>query len=176
MAEDTEKPAGAAVGGDGAGSGQDKAPQLRIISQYVKDLSFENPNAPASVQAGESAPKIEASVDVQAKKQGDTDFEVILKISINAKRGDQVAFIAELLYGGLFRLQNIPDEQLQPVVLIECPRQLFPFARRVIADTIRDGGYPPLLLDPIDFAALYQQQVRARQNQKTAAAPNPAAN
>jgi len=149
-------------GADPGAADPAKAPQLRILTQYVKDLSFENPNAPSAITANPEAPKIEASVDVQAKKHGGSDFEVLLKITVNAKRGENVAFIAELLYGGLFRLQNIPDEQKQPVILIECPRQLFPFARRVIADTIRDGGYPPLLLDPIDFVALYQQQMRGR--------------
>ena len=143
--------------------GTERPPQLRIIAQYVKDLSFENPNAPASLGAKQVTPKIDASVDVQAKRESDTDFEVTLKISVTAKRADKTAFIAELMYAGLFRLQNIPDDQKQPIVLIECPRQLFPFARRVVADTIRDGGFPPLLLDPIDFAALYQRQMEARQ-------------
>jgi preprotein translocase subunit SecB len=160
---DQEPEASPTDGNGGAVPDPAKAPQLRILNQYVKDLSFENPNSPASLTGNQDAPKIEASVDVQAKKQSvDTDFEVLLKITVSAKRGETVAFIAELQYGGVFRLQNIPDEQKQPVVLIECPRQLFPFARRVIADTIRDGGYPPLLLDPIDFVALYQQQMKAR--------------
>ncbi len=165
MAE-SEPDASKSDGANGSKADPKPAPQLRIIAQYVKDLSFENPNAPGSLGADQDAPKIDASVDVQAKRVSDTDFEVTLKVSITAKRGDVVAFITELLYAGLFRLQNIPDDQKQPIVLIECPRQLFPFARRVVADTIRDGGYPPLLLDPIDFAALYQQQMAARQAQQ----------
>jgi len=162
-------------GGNGeAAADPSKSPQLRILNQYVKDLSFENPNAPAALTGTPDAPKIEASVDVQAKKHSDSDYEVLLKITVSAKRAEAVSFITELIYGGLFRLQNIPEEQKQPVILIECPRQLFPFARRVIADTIRDGGYPPLLLDPIDFLALYQQQMKSRGGQaaKPTAAPS----
>lgn len=154
--------------------GTEPPPQLRIIAQYVKDLSFENPHAPASLGANQEAPKIDASVDVQAKRESDTDFEVTLKISVTAKRADRTAFIIELLYAGLFRLQNISDDQKQPIVLIECPRQLFPFARRVVADAIRDGGFPPLLLDPIDFAALYQKQMEARQARKDKKSAQPA--
>ena len=164
----------------GASKGDAKQPpQLRIIAQYVKDLSFENPHAPASLGANQETPKIDASVDVQAKRESDTDFEVTIKISVTAKRADRTAFIIELLYAGLFRLQNIADNKKQPIVLIECPRQLFPFARRVVADAIRDGGFPPLLLDPIDFAALYQKQMdtqQARQNEKTAAPAPPTVN
>ncbi len=162
MASD-ERPTTGRQGNGGAQpeGGGETQPQLRLLAQYVKDLSFENPNAPAALAGGGGSPKIDISVDVQAARRGDTEFEVDLKIAATAKRDKDVAFIVELSYGGLFQLSNIPAEQLQPVVLIECPRLLFPFARRVLADATRDGGFPPLMIDPIDFVALYQRQLAA---------------
>lgn len=149
-----------------------KLPRLQIVAQYVKDLSFENPNAPTSLMGGKGNPAINVSVDVQAKHRGGEEYESDLRISVSAKLEDETTvFIAELVYGGVFRLSNIPENQLQPVVLIECPRLLFPFARRVLADATRDGGFPPLMLDPIDFAALYQQQLTARGEGATGGAP-----
>ena len=121
------------------------------MAQYVKDLSFENPNAPDSLAGGKDGPQMNASVNVQAKQRNQNEFECDLKIDVSAKSGEDVVFIAELIYSGIFQLTNIPQEQVQQIVFIECPRQLFPFARRVIADATRDGGFPPLLLDPIDF-------------------------
>jgi len=138
-------------------------PRLQIAAQYIKDFSFENPNAPDSLVSGQSNPSINVSVDVQAKRRSEEEYESDLKISVNASRDDgSVVFIVELVYGGVFRLSNIPNNQIQPVILIECPRLLFPFARRILADATRDGGFPPLMLDPIDFAALYQQQMQAQ--------------
>jgi preprotein translocase subunit SecB len=131
-------------------------PQFGILAQYVRDLSFENPNAPASLAAGR-APQIEVGVDVRAQNLGEERFEIELKINATAKHDDRVAFVVELSYAGLFAIRNVPQESLQPVCLIEGPRILFPFARRVLADATRDGGFPPLLLDPIDFAALFRQ-------------------
>lgn len=154
---------GSGAAGNGA-TETEAAPQLRLLVQYVKDLSFENPHAPDTLAGAAQAPKINIGVDVQAKRRSDEDFEVDLKLSATANQeDDQVVFIAELVYGGVFKLLNIPDNQLQPVVLIECPRLLFPFARRILADATRDGGFPPLLVDPIDFAALFRQQVEAQQ-------------
>lgn len=152
-----------AAGRQGNGGAQPAAsrepqPQLRLLAQYVKDLSFENPGAPASLAASQGAPKIDIAVDVQAARRSDTEFEVDLKIAATAKRDKDIAFIVELSYGGLFHLSHIPAAQLQPVALIECPRLLFPFARRVLADATRDGGFPPLMIDPIDFGALYRSQ------------------
>lgn len=129
-------------------------PSLQIMVQYVRDLSFENPGAP---NFGGIQPEIGVNANVGARKLSDTDFEVGLKFRIEAKSEDTVQFIAELEYCGVFRLMNIPEEEIRPVMLIEAPRQLFPFARRVLADATRDGGYPPIMLDPIDFLALYQQ-------------------
>ncbi|WP_353217117.1 protein-export chaperone SecB [Sandarakinorhabdus sp.] len=132
-------------------------PQVAIITQYVKDLSFENPNAPASLQT-QGQPSIDVNVGVNARKVADNVFEVELKITAKAEVDGSPTFIVDLVYGGLFGLQNVPDEALEPFCIIEAPRILFPFARRIIADSVRDGGYPPLMLDPIDFGALYMSQ------------------
>ncbi len=137
--------------------GLDTQPQVGILAQYVKDLSFENPNAPRSFQM-EGQPQIEVNVNVNARRAGDDVFEVELKITASAKHDEGTAFAVELLYGGVFGLRNVPDEALEPFLIVEAPRLLFPFARRIIADATRDGGFPPLLLEPIDFAALYMAQ------------------
>ena len=140
------------------------APSLQIMVQYVRDMSFENPGAP-NFAAGAN-PQIGVNANVGARKLSDTDYEVGLKFRIEAtaqNEGEQadadgqIQFIAELEYCGVFRLQNIAEADIKPVLLIEAPRQLFPFARRVLADATRDGGYPPIMLDPIDWLALYQQ-------------------
>lgn len=133
-------------------------PQVSILVQYTKDLSFENPNAPMSLQAG-GQPKIEVNVAVNAKRAGEGVFEAELKITAKATtEDDNTSFVVELVYAGLFGLTNVPDEALEPFLIIEAPRILFPFARRIIADTTRDGGFPPLMLDPIDFGSLYMAQ------------------
>ncbi|WP_439816383.1 protein-export chaperone SecB [Zavarzinia sp. CC-PAN008] len=148
-----------------AGNGGQPNPnavQVGILAQYVRDLSFENPNAPQSL-AMSSAPRIEVAVDVQARRAGTDRFEVELKIQATAKNDDRVAFVCELSYAGLFSLRNIPEESVQPFLLIECPRLIFPFARRIVADATRDGGFPPVMLDPIDFATLYRQRMAQAQ-------------
>jgi preprotein translocase subunit SecB len=138
-------------------------PQLRILTQYVKDLSFENPGAPESTRGDAGAPNIDLAIDVQARTIQSDMFEVVLHFEARATRGEEVAFIAELAYAGLFGMRNIRDEEREPFLLIECPRLIFPFARRILADTTRDGGFPPLMLDPVDFAGLYRQQLAKRQ-------------
>jgi preprotein translocase subunit SecB len=131
-------------------------PQVAIMAQYIKDLSFENPGAPALMSQG---PQIDLGVDLQARR-GDTEhFEVELKLRVTAKHGDKTAFLLELSYAGLFRIAGVPDEMLQPLLLIQAPHMLFPFARRIVADVVRDGGMPPLMVDPIDFAGLYQSKL-----------------
>jgi len=142
---------------NGFDAGPGELPQVSILTQYIKDLSFENPNAPGSLQS-ETAPRIDINVNVNAKRGGDNVYEVELKINAKAMTGDQVSFVIDLLYAGLFGLSNVPDEALEPFLLIEAPRIIFPFARRIIADSVRDGGFPPLMLDPIDFASLYMAQ------------------
>ncbi|MES1991930.1 MAG: protein-export chaperone SecB [Pseudomonadota bacterium] len=133
-------------------------PQFRVLTQYVKDLSFENPNAPQSLGPIADQPQIDVRVDVGVGRLSDTDYEVKLSIGIDAKAKQGIMFVVELEYCGLFRLANIPADNIEPILLIECPRQIFPFVRRVIADVTRDGGFPPLMIDPIDFVGLYQQR------------------
>ncbi|OYW83785.1 MAG: protein-export chaperone SecB [Hyphomonas sp. 32-62-5] len=134
------------------------APSLRVLGQYVKDLSFENPGHPP-VQA---QPNIDLGIDVGAAPHADGNglFEVSLKLSAKALAGDTTLFITELDYAGLFQLSNVTEKQVEPMLLIECPRLLFPFARRIIAEITREGGFPPLMIDPVDFVQLYQAQYR----------------
>ncbi|MCS6877148.1 MAG: protein-export chaperone SecB [Geminicoccaceae bacterium] len=144
----------------GAGEeAQANQPRLSILTQYVKDLSFENPRAPMGLAPGQPRPEIQISVDTNARQVGEQHYEVVLQINIDAKSGETPFFLLELAYGGVFMLANIPEDAIQPLLLIECPRILFPFARRIIADMTRDGGLPPLLLDPIDFATLYRRRL-----------------
>jgi preprotein translocase subunit SecB len=141
-----------------------------VLVQYVKDLSFENPNAPRSLQPRQNPPEIGIQVNVNAKQMSPDDFEVSVTLEASATENDEVLFKLEVDYGGVFRLLNIPAEQVHPIVMIECPRLLFPFLRQVVADATRNGGFPPLYIDPIDFFALYQQ--RAAQAQQTPANAN----
>ncbi len=152
----------------------DAAPQIRVLAQYVRDLSFENPDAPNTLRGGLAAPNIDLSIDVQARKAAEDAYEVDLYIKAEAKRDGKVVFIGELKYGGLFQFVNIPAESIEPLLLIECPRMLFPFSRRIMADVSRDGGFPPLFIDPIDFASLYAQQ-RGKAAAGDAKTPAPAA-
>lgn len=145
-------------------NGEDTAPAVGLISQYVKDFSFENPNAPAVYQ-WQSQPQIDVQFNIGANQLADDVHEVVLKIDVKAESDDQVAFQVELAYAGLFGLRNIPEDQVQPFLLAEAPRLIFPFARRVLADAVRDGGFPPLMLEPIDFGALYMQQAQASEGQ-----------
>jgi len=143
--------------------------QIQVLAQYVKDLSFENPAAPLSLQG--QKPALEVGVDVQARGLGVDQYEVSIRIRADAKSANQTIFVCELTYAGVFMLKNLAQENVQPVLLIECPRQLFPFARRVVADTTRDGGFPPLLLDPIDFLTLYRAQMAQQRAQQPQATP-----
>ena len=141
-------------------------PQVGVISQYVKDLSFENPSAPAVFQ-WQGQPHIDVQFNIGAQQVADELHEVALKIEVTATATEGTAFKADVLYAGLFAIRNLPSEQLQPFLLAEAPRILFPFARRVIADQVRDGGCPPLMLDPSDFATLYLQRQAQLQAQQT---------
>jgi preprotein translocase subunit SecB len=153
---------------DTNGPAAEGAPALNCMVQYCKDLSFENPNAPRSLGPQEAAPAINIQVNVNARQLAESDFEVELLMEGSAGEGANVLFKFELTYSGVFRLVNIPADNRHPVVMIECPRLLFPFARQIVADSVRNGGFPPLYLDPIDFAALYAQ--RAAQEQGLAQA------
>ena len=138
-------------------NGEDTMPAVGIITQYVKDLSFENPNAPMIFQS-QAQPQIDVQFNIASAVIGEDVYEVVLKVEAKATADGQVAFQIELSYAGLFGIRNVPEEQLQPFLLAEAPRLLFPFARRVIADATRDGNYPPLMLEPIDFTGLYLAQ------------------
>ncbi len=160
--------AGVAPAGSAA---QPSAPQIGIQSQYVKDLSFENPGAPGSLVGATEPPDIRVNVEVQARALQTDSYEVALHITASGKNGQTTLFIVDLTYGAVCRVVGVPKDSIQPVLLVECPRLLFPFARRVLSDATRDGGFPPLMLNPIDFLSLYRQQ---QQNQ-SAAADTPAA-
>ncbi len=134
----------------------EQQPTVGIVAQYIKDLSFENPGAPALMNQG---PQIDLGVDLQARRGDAEHFEVLLKLQVTAKAGDKTVFLLELAYAGLFRIVGVPEDMLQPLLLIQAPHMLFPFARRIVADVVRDGGMPPLMVDPIDFAALYQTKL-----------------
>ena len=151
-----------------AGANPANAPRLSVVSQYVKDLSFENPRAPQGAGQGSPRPEIQVSVDVRAQQVGQENYEVVLEVKLDAKSGDTAMFVLELAYGGVFAIANVPQEQMQLLLLIQCPVLLFPFARRIVADVTRDGGLPPLMLDPIDFAALYRHRLAQAQQQQQA--------
>lgn len=146
-------------------NGADTSPQVGILAQYVKDLSFENPNAPRSFQM-EGQPRVEVNVNVGARRAGEDVYEVDLRINATARFDEGVAYAVDLLYGGVFGLRNLPEEAMEPFLLVEAPRLLFPFARRIVADCTRDGGFAPLLLDPIDFVALFMAQREAAAGQQ----------
>ena len=151
-------------------AGAKTAPQgmsLAVNAQYIKDLSFENPRAPSSLVASGTQPQIDVNVNVDARGLQPNIYEVTLSIRADAKIGGEPGFITELEYAGVFTLTGAPEDTVRPVLLIECPRLLFPFARQIVADVTRDGGFPPLFLNPIDFVSLYRRQF-ALQEQPTA--------
>ncbi|MBU4531776.1 MAG: protein-export chaperone SecB [Hoeflea sp.] len=162
----TDKSAGAAT--DSKGNGE--AATLNVLAQYIKDLSFENPGAPKSLGPREKAPNININVNVNANPISETEFDVLLTMSAEAKSGDAVVFNVELVYGGVFRVANFPQEHMLPLLFIECPRILFPFARQIIADATRNGGFPPLLIDPIDFGQMFQQRMAEEKTKAQVAA------
>jgi preprotein translocase subunit SecB len=145
------------------GAQQNQA-QLTVLGQYIKDFSFENPNAPRSLTPSQTQPAINIQINVGAQQLAQTDFEVSLNLEGKAENAGTVLFAFDLTFAGVFRVQNVPAETLQPLVMIECPRLLFPFAREIVATSVRNGGFPPLLLDPVDFVALYQQRVAQMQS------------
>jgi preprotein translocase subunit SecB len=156
------------------GHAPQNAPSLQCLAQYTKDFSFENPNAPRSLQPQPQPPNISIQVNVNAKPLAEGDVEVELLIEGKAGDAPNLIFAFELVYGGVFRLSNIPQENVHPVIMIECPRLLFPFGRQIIADAVRQGGFPPLFIDPIDFASIYQQ--RTAETAPAGSAPLPTSN
>ena len=155
----------------GQGAPQVAGAQLNVLGQYIKDLSFESPAAPEVLQTPPPNPQLQVTVNVNAVSKSDENYEVVLNIEVHAKGDTGVIYNVELFYAGMFRLRGVPQNMLQPVLFIDCPAILFPFVRRVLADITRDGGFPPLMLDPIDFGRLYAQNLarapRARQQTRS---------
>jgi preprotein translocase subunit SecB len=153
MADDSKDNGGT---GAGAAQGDGQPPSIQIAAQYIKDLSFENPSMGINVRQ----PQIEFSVDMQARRmQENGPYEVVMKLRVSANQDDKTIFLLEMAYGGIFILERVPEEAVQPILLIECPRMMFPFVRRIIADLVSDGGLPPLMIEPIDFAQLYRNRL-----------------
>jgi preprotein translocase subunit SecB len=150
-------------------NGEDTSPAIGFVSQYVKDLSVENPNAPDSFQWTE-APELQVEFNIAARTFAPELHEVELKIKATSKTSQGLAYLVELAFGGLIAMRNIPDDQAHPFLFAEAPRLLFPFARRIMADAVRDAGYPPLMLEPIDFNGLYFAQLQQQQAEAAAAA------
>ena len=153
------------------------APQVRmsVMAQFVRDMSFENVVAQKGVSGTDVQPDIQVAVSLDARKrQVDQQYEIVTKYKVTSKNkatGD-VLFLLEVDYGGVFHVEGVPDDQLHPFLLIECPRMLFPFVRRIISDVTRDGGFPPLNIDSVDFLALYRQEMARRAQAQAQAVPN----
>lgn len=175
-------------GGNGAGgatnggaateeTGEEKpAPEIRMLAQYIKDVSFENPRVPDHLPQNYTSPEININVNVNARAldSDSSDFEVELGLEARGQQDGQTIFLVELVYGARIMLKNVPDEMKPPLTLIEGPRMIFPFARRILADLVRDGGFPPLLIEPIDFGALYRhrmEQMQAKEDGEASSDP-----
>lgn len=152
------------------GAATPQIPQMKVLGQFIKDMSFENILARKPV-SGQVQPDIQVQVALDGRKGGaENQYEVVSKFNITSKNkgSDDVLFVLEIEYAGLFQIENIADEQLHPFLMIECPRMVFPFVRRIVSDITRDGGFPPLNLDNIDFVQLYRQQLAQRQQEQAA--------
>ena len=143
--------------------GGDTAQQLLVNAQYIKDLSFENPRAPQSLTQMNSPPAVDISLDVKAENLGPDTYEVVLTVNAGAKVQNDQLFLLELVYGAVVTVRNVPQDMLAPVLLVETPRLMFPFARNIVADATRDGGFPPLMINPIDFAELLRRNAGEQQ-------------
>ena len=148
--------------------------KMQVLGQFIRDLSFENAVAQRGMQGGDVQPDTQVAVSLDARKRSvDHQFEVITKFKITSKNkaNNEVLFVVELDYGGIFHIEGVPDDQMHPFLLIECPRMLFPFVRRIISDVTRDGGFPPLNIDTVDFLSLYRAELARRMEEQKAAAP-----
>lgn len=157
-----------------AASDQQPQVKMQVLAQFIRDLSFENILSQKGA-AGEVKPELKVEVALDAKKRSvENQYEVITKFKVNSNNSEGGAplFLLELDYAGIFHIENIPEEQLHPFLLIECPRMLFPFVRRIVSDITRDGGFPPVNLDSVDFVALYRQELARRAAAEQAAAPS----
>ncbi|BAQ15786.1 protein-export chaperone SecB [Methyloceanibacter caenitepidi] len=160
MAKNDKQSSPKGTNGDGpAGAEGGSQAQLNVLAQYVKDFSFESPGAPQTLQGPGENPQLQVGVNVNAGPRGEDIYEAVVHLEAHAKSDAGVIYNVELDFGGLFRIKNVPENMLQPVLFVDCPTLLFPFVRRVIADVVRDGGFPPLMLDPIDFGRLYAQNL-----------------
>ena len=135
-----------------------QAPGIRVLAQFIRDLSFENPRAPDSLNLGAASPQMDVGVEMNARSRNDGLFEVDLKLTASAQRDGSAVFHCELLYGGLFALAGVPEPDMEMVLMTECPRFLFPFARQIVSEMSSQGGFPPFMLDPIDFMGIYMAQ------------------
>ncbi len=162
MAKKPESKEAGSNGGAKPGKQGDQ-PQLSVLTQYIKDLSFENPNSPNSLLPQNNKPEIKININVNANPLSETDFEVVLKLDAKAGEGKEMLFNVDLAYAGIFRLANIAEDAKHAALLIECPRILFPFARQIVAESTRNGGFPPLMIDPVDFASLFKARLAQRQ-------------
>lgn len=172
MSDTPSNPNGAPAGASGGAGAVDpnNPPSLSVLAQYLKDLSFENPRAPQSFQ-GEGSPKIDVNVDVQARPLGTDQYEVELSLAARAKRDEDAVFVVEATYAGAFEIKNLPREQLEMIMLVECPRLLFPFMRQIVAEATRNGNFPPLMLEPIDFMGIYMANAEKRRQEQGQGAP-----
>jgi len=168
MAEQDSGTAG--NGSDLAATGPENGAQFSVLAQYIKDLSVENPNAP-TVYQWEAQPTLDVQFSLTANKIADEVHEVGIKIDVTARSDNGVHFVVDLMYAGLFGIRNLPEEALGPVLLIEAPRLLFPFARQIVSEAVTGAGFAPLLLDPIDFASAYVAQMQAQQGAAAGAVP-----
>lgn len=171
MADDNQTANAAAPGANAS-----TAPSLNLIGQYVRDLSFENPGAPGSIMLGGGNPAFNVAISVAVKKQSDDVYAVELNLNAKANRAEQVLFNVELVYGGVFRIRNVPENQLSTLLMVECPRLIFPFARQVLANVTQQGGFPPLMMEPVDFFAIYRQNLAKLAAQQQGTAPAAPAN
>ncbi|MEM6932258.1 MAG: protein-export chaperone SecB [Pseudomonadota bacterium] len=170
--KDTEAVNEGAVDGvaEAAAAAAQAMPSVKMVAHFTRDLSFENVGAREALAAATEQPQINVNVGMDAKSMGEGRYQIVMKINGTAKSGEQTRFLIELEYGGIFAIENAQEAHIHPILFIECPRQLLPFARRVVADVTRDGGYPPLMIDNVDFASLYRQkieQLRAQQAEQS---------
>jgi preprotein translocase subunit SecB len=140
-------------------------PGVRILAQFIRDLSFESPHAPDSLRPGPTQPQVDLGVELNARARPDQLYDVELKMTARAVRDSETVFHIELLYAGLFQILGVPEPDIEPVLMIECPRYLFPFARRIIADLTAEGGFPPFMLEPLDFGGIYASRKAAGETQ-----------
>ena len=151
---------------ENAQNAQNAQPSLSLVGQYIRDLSFESPGAPGSIMLGQGNPTFSVGINVGVRKQADEVYAVEITLNAKADRDNAVLFVVELVYGGVYRIRNVPEQQLSQVLMIECPRLIFPFARQVLASVTQQGGFPPLMMEPVNFTQVYLQSLQQMQQQQ----------